>query len=265
MSLLPVKKFGEEGLKLSLLGIGTTWFGRPWPPGNPSYTYPDSKEINDYLNKIFATMDNAEAMIMIDTSASYGLSEKRVGEYFRTKKELLSRAFIATKWGEEFNISTGVCTLNHSKKNLIVSVKKSLSCLGKIDLLYIHRTSIEVLKDHEVIDEMKKIKKHHYGHINYIGASFSNEGIWETAVKENLIGWLDAIQMPASVFLKAPDLIDKLPRKDIAIILNSPIRRGNNRPPKNIYADLLQHSEISVILTGTRHHLKETIGYFCKS
>lgn len=265
MSLLAIRQFGKTGLKIFLLGIGTTWFGRQWPPGNPYYTYPAFEEIDAYLDEVFSRIEDEKAAIMIDTAAAYGTSEKRIAEYFTKKQQLLPKSFIATKWGEEFDVSTGTSALNHSKKNLIASVKKSLSYLRKIDLLYIHRTSVEVLRDREIIDEMEKLKKQRYGQINYIGASISDEFVLSTAVKENLIGWLDAIQIPAFLFLKRADLINEVRKKQVSIVLNSPVRKCKDKSPKDIYDDLIKHEEISAILIGTRRHLIETIGYFSKS
>lgn len=265
MSSLPCRKVGKIKPLLCLMGIGTTWFGRPWPPNNHMYTCPSSLEIFRYLNKVFAKIKENNALLMIDTAAAYGQSEKKIGEYFKEKKGLLSKAFIATKWGEEFDIAKGISIINHSKEQLYISIKRSLDYLGKIDLLYIHRATNEVLSNSKIIVEMKKIKKQRFGHIRYIGASFSNEDALSIAIQDNLIGWMDTIQLPACVFLKRPDLIHTIRQNNISIVLNSPVRRGKNSPPKEIYADLSRHDEISTILTGTRHHLTETIGYFLTS
>jgi quinolinate synthase len=68
------------------------------------------------------------------------------------------------------------------------------------------------------------------------------------------------IQMPADLFIKRIDLASRLQAKGIAIVTNSLIRniKGN---PRNLYQKLLEYNEISVILTGTRNHLDETLEY----
>lgn len=263
--LRPIRELGKDKIKVFCLGIGTTWFGRPWPPQNPFYTYPDSKEISNYFDKVFSKMNDKETKVMIDTSPAYGLSEQKIGDYFENNQELALKSFIATKWGEEFDMSIGISTINHSKDNLIASVKRSLSCLKKIDLLYIHRTSNEVLKNDEVVEEMRKMKNQGYGNIHYIGASFSNEDALHAAIKANLINYMDVIQIPAAVFLKRPDLVRVILQKDIGIVLNSPVRKSAKKPPGEIFAELTRYEETSVILTGTRNHLEETIGYFFKT
>ncbi|HAZ10638.1 MAG TPA: hypothetical protein DCY56_05995 [Candidatus Omnitrophica bacterium] len=265
MAFLPYRKLGKNKPLVYLLGIGTTWFGRPWPPDNHAYTYPLSLEIFHYLDEVFAKIKKNNALLMVDTAAAYGQSEKKIGAYFKKRKDLLSKTFIATKWGEEFDIAKGISTINHSKEQLQISVKRSLAHLGKIDLLYIHQASSEVLSNVKVIAEMKKLKKQRFSHIQYLGASFSSEDALNNAVQDNLIGCMDVLQLPACIFLKRPDLIRIIRQNHISIVLNSPIRKSEGAPPKEIFTDLLRHDEISVILTGTRHHLKETIGYFLTS
>ena len=47
------------------------------------------------------------------------------------------------------------------------------------------------------------------------------------------------------------------------VVVNSPIRRGAaGLSPSVLYQQLIENPNISVILTGTRNHLNETIGYF---
>jgi len=263
MPYLPHKNISESGPEAYLLGIGTTWFGRPWPPENSSYSHPDLEEITDYLNKAFSYTDNQMAKLMIDTSSSYGVSEEKIGQYFKSQKQLLEQTLIATKWGEEFNASSGSCKLEHSLNQLRSSFERSLIRLGKIDILYIHRTNNEVLNNKTVIDEMKQLKTD--DKLKFIGASFSNEKTLEEAIGDNLTDWCDLIQLPASVLLERPDLISKIKQDNTAIVVNSPIRKGANKPPKEIYQQLISHQEIAVILTGTRNHLEETVGYFSSS
>src|SRR3990172_10813473 len=105
--LRPIRELGKDKIKVFCLGIGTTWFGRPWPPQNPFYTYPDSKEISNYFDKVFSKMNDKETKVMIDTSPAYGLSEQKIGDYFENNQELVLKSFIATKWGEEFDVSIG--------------------------------------------------------------------------------------------------------------------------------------------------------------
>ncbi len=259
-----IREFGKTSKKFFVLGAGTIWFGRTWPPSGNSYAYPSSEEVNAYLDKVFEKMSNAEEVVMLDTAPAYGTSEERIGEYLRTRG-LLLKVFIATKWGAEFDSVTDTSTLHHTKEHLIFSVNRSILRLSKIDLLYIHGTTVEVLKNQDIINEMERMKEEHYGGIQYIGASISDEKVLEQAVKEDLLKDLDVVQMPGSLFLKRSDLIEHISGKGIAIVVNSPISKSEkDKNPEAIYADLLKQPGLSIILTGTRYHLNETLEYISK-
>jgi hypothetical protein len=94
-----LRDFGKTGLQFFPLGAGTIWLGRQWPTDNRNYTYPANTEINKYLDTVFAKMGNAQGVVLIDTAAAYGLSEEKLGEYFRSHPDNFNKAFIATKWG----------------------------------------------------------------------------------------------------------------------------------------------------------------------
>ena len=76
-------------MNLIKLGIGTTWFGRKWPPNNNNYNAPDFDEIENHFNKVFGMLKNGE-MLMIDTAPSYGDSEEKIGRA-KTYEEHLQR------------------------------------------------------------------------------------------------------------------------------------------------------------------------------
>jgi hypothetical protein len=62
---------------------------------------------------------------------------------------------------------------------------------------------------------------------------------------------------------RATDLLraEKLAEQSKAIVLNSPIRWGKEKAPKDVYSELFRDPKVSIVLTGTRHHLSETVGY----
>ncbi|MBU4342484.1 MAG: aldo/keto reductase [Candidatus Omnitrophica bacterium] len=258
------REFGKTGLRFFPLGMGTIWLGREWPIGDSSYTVPGLDEIGNHLDKAFARMGNEEGWVMIDTAAAYGSSEEEIGKYLRKKPDLSQKAFIATKWGEDYNTQTKESSHDYSKKNLISSVDRSLSNLGKIDLLYIHGTGgldqvLGVLKDREVIGEMQGMRKTR--NVQYLGISISNTDILNTALGEDLLDPFDVVQIPIWLFEQQSDLVDRIYKKGIAIVINSPVRKGGEAAPAENYASLLSNDRVAMVLTGTRHHLDETIGY----
>lgn len=260
------RPFGKTDLKFFPLGLGTIWLGRQWPPGNTAYVDPTPQEVEFYLLEAFAKMKNSDGMVMVDTAPAYGFSEERLGQFFDKHPELAEKAFVSTKWGEEFpEAGEPAGRVDHSVEHLKFSVDRSLERLGKhgkIDVLYIHKTSWEVLQDPAVRKAMLEMKQNRYGGIRFLGASISVEGILEEAVKQGAIDWLDVLQLPAPLFEKRQDLMERIHTKGIAIVLNSPIRLAKNQEPRDVFLRLAADPKMSVILTGTRTHLQETIGYF---
>lgn len=257
-------KFGDTGLEFFCLGVGTLWFGRRWPMDNQSYILPEDREIEDYLDSALEKTANLEGAALLDTAAAYGLSETRIGEYFRRRPARFKKTFIVTKWGEEFDLSAQRSVYDHSAEWLQRSVARSLERLGRIDLLLIHGTTVEVLRDANVTSAMQNMKTGGYGGIRYVGASISREDVLEQAMARNLLDFADAIQLPADLFLKRPDLTAALNARGKALMLNSIVRnaaKGAGKSPKQVFAELLGHEVPSMLLIGTRHHLAETIGY----
>lgn len=244
------------------LGIGTVWFGRRYPSDDSAYVQPEIHEVLSHLDKAFYSIDRDGKMLMIDTAASYGYSEQRLGVFLQNA--VRNRLIVATKWGEEFDTATEKSKVDHSLENLEKSVDRSLRRLGKIDILYIHRTTISVLEDWDVIGKMTEMRNSGYGGIKMIGVSISYKDarVLDEALKQGLLGWCDIIQFSVNMFLKRPDLVKKLKDYGIKIVLNSPIRWNRDRAPSEVYAEILKHDGIYAILTGTRHHLKETFGYY---
>lgn len=168
------RSFGKTGLKFHLLGLGTIWFGRRWLPNNDAYEYPKAEEIEQCFDIAFQQIINEDGILFLDTAASYGLSEQRIGEYFRSRPGTREKTFICTKWGEWFNVENERSIIDFSKENLIRSIERSSAHLGRFDLLYFHmpgnRTEyLEVFKDRRVMDELERIKKENRHGIKYLG------------------------------------------------------------------------------------------------
>jgi len=252
--------FGNTKQQFYPLGLGTIWFGRPWPMDNKNYYFPEDKEILDFLHKAFSNMGNAQGTVMIDTAAAYGHSEEKLGVLLKANPAFYNKAFVATKWGEEFDLTTGTSVIDHSLARLKASTARSRSRLGKIDLLYIHGTTRAVLSDEAVMAVMRTMKQERYAGIKYIGASISQEEVLEYAAETLSLG-LDVIQMPAWLLQKRADLIDILSERGVAIVLNSVVRDNRSAGPRDRYRDFLNNDKVAMILTGTRNHLIETIGY----
>lgn len=248
------------------LGLGTVWMGRHWPENKP-YAKPNLSEIENYLINAFKYIGNDKGLVTLDTAASYGLSEERIGEFLEARPDLKSRAFIATKWGEEMPTKLGERgKTDFSVDHLRLSVERSIKRLknNKINLLYIHSASLDVLRDEAVKNAMTEMKENKTHKIQYIGATISKEETLEQAVNEGSINWLDSIQIPIGLYTVRDDLVQSIYEKGIAIVLNSVVRKGPNQDPGKIFERLFQDERLAMILTGTRNHLLDTIGYLHK-
>lgn len=263
------RSFGQSGLHFSPLGIGTIWFGRKWPPNNHDYVKPDSEEIEKYMMTCLSSLSTkSNELVMIDTATGYGYTEEKLGQFYNRYPHLAEKSFIATKFGHERHGGPPVHSI--SVETLHKDIKKSAAYLPKIDLIYSHVTSsipeeeaLSFLRDNDVKKALLKYKEEHYGGLQYIGSSISNINVLTTAFAEGLLEYLDVIQLPAWMVHEKPDIISQLYSSGLAVVVNSPVRHlVGKKSFANCYTEIWDNKHISMILTGTRRHLSETLGYF---
>jgi hypothetical protein len=94
-----------------------------------------------------------------------------------------------------------------------------------------------------------------------LGTSISDAAILKEASEGDLLTPFDVVQMPAPIFWEEFDILQSIHEAGKAIVLNSPIRKSDGNDPKASYSRLLNQPEVSLILTGTRTHLAETVAY----
>jgi aryl-alcohol dehydrogenase-like predicted oxidoreductase/oxalate decarboxylase/phosphoglucose isomerase-like protein (cupin superfamily) len=257
-----LKPFGKTGFDFFPIGLGTIWFGREWPMGDRNYVSPSDVEIERHLMTAFSEMGNRDGLVMIDTAAAYGLSERKIGGFFRKHPDFVNKAFIATKWGERFDIETGRSVADHSVNSLLYSLAESRKHLPKIDLFYIHKATVEVLQQNVLVEIMKGLKTGREAGIKLIGVSISDAAELEKVIEAGLLEGFDVLQTSADVARQRRDLIEAVDKQGIAIVINSPVRKAPaGITAKSVYQGLLNDNKISMVLTGTRHHLEETIEY----
>lgn len=256
---LPMAKFPTDQkfsyLQMPILGLGTIWMGRRWPENNKNYQKPSNDEVGKYLSVAY------EAGIrMFDTAAAYGLSEEVLGSYFKLNDGLVPEIFIATKWGEDFDLTLEKSKVDQSVSNLLSSFKRSQEYLPKIDLLYIHKADSEVLSGLAIKEGMLSLvgeKK-----IRFVGASISDVSALEKVVEKDVL-WVDFLQTSAPTIRSRPDLIEQVFNKGIAVVVNSPIRKmPEGMTPRESFLELANNPHVSVVLTGSRTHLEDTIEFF---
>lgn len=122
------------------LGAGLTRLGRPW--GVRRAPVPSEEEARKFLACALAL-----GVRTFDTAPSYGSSEARLGAFLTSLgPEARAVAFIATKFGEQWNPDTGDVAVDHSYDALARSLEASLHRLGAIDLVQLHRTTPDALR-----------------------------------------------------------------------------------------------------------------------
>jgi len=238
------------------LGVGTIWMGRPWPMDNQNYFSPNEAEVNAFLLTAYQA-----GIKHFDTAAAYGMAEQRLGQFLNQHPEVVEdrEVQIATKWGEEWTPEAG-SIMDNSLANCRASFARSLNCLPRIDVLYFHKPTVEALGNNEirsVIEWWQGI-----GLIKYSGVSVSNPDLLSQLWDAKLL-WPDWLQISSRVIWNNEPLVKDIAESGKRIVVNAPVRAmPEGKTAKEAYQELAAKPYVSTVLTGTRYHLLETIGYF---
>lgn len=185
------KRFGQSGLHVSELCLGTMTFGEDWGWGA-------SKEES---KKIFDAFANAGGNF-VDTSCNYtnGTSETFVGEFVNGERD---RFVIATKYslrvgkGHAADPNYG----GNSRKSMVRNVEQSLKRLNTdhIDLLYLHMWDFMT-----PVEEVLQSAHHLIASGKVLYFAFSDTPAWVVSyalAKADDFGWPRpiALQVPYSI------------------------------------------------------------------
>ena len=111
-----------------------------------------------------------------------------------------------------------------------------------------------------LLEAMVALRSSRRGGLSMIGASISRrDSLALASAGQGAV--FDVVQMPAWLFFERPDDVDALTQSGVAIVVNGPFRTADGLEPRAAYTRLLQAPQAPVILTGTRHHIAETLGY----
>jgi aryl-alcohol dehydrogenase-like predicted oxidoreductase len=215
--MMRYKLFGNSGLRVSELCLGTMTFGEEWG-------YGASKEVS---HQIFETFLQAGGNFL-DTANLYtnGTSERYLGEFVQAEREHL---VLATKYsmaspGHDPNAA------GNQRKNLVQSLEASLKRLGTdyIDLYFVHiwdfLTPIE-----EVMQALSDVVR--AGKVLYVG--ISNTPAWIVSRANTLAelrGWtaFTGIQVEYSLIERTAEreLLPMARSLDLAVTVWSPLASG---------------------------------------
>lgn len=246
---------GEKQFGLGLIGIG-----RPWGvvPGK----VPSEAEAREFLEYAFES-----GVRYFDTAPSYGSSEERVGAFLRSLSSAdRAQVTVATKFGEHWNREKGEPYVDHSYDALARSLERSLRLLGRIDVLQLHKTSVEVLRSRDLERAWESARQ---SGVKAIGPSVSDVESAHAACED---GRYEMIQLPLNhwwaVFVET---LEPLESKGMWVVSNRPFAMGRTvvespgaQAKLDAFRFLLNLPFRGVILSGTKSkaHLAENLHAF---
>lgn len=152
--MMEKKAFGNTGLWVSPVGLGTVKIGR-----NQQVKYPIPFEIpnDDAVRKLLQTALEL-GVNLIDTAPAYGNSEERLGKLLPGTR---SDWHIVTKVGEEF--IDGQSRFDFSKSHIRYSIERSLKLLHTdyLDTVLVHSNGddLDIINRFGALDILADIKK----------------------------------------------------------------------------------------------------------
>jgi aryl-alcohol dehydrogenase-like predicted oxidoreductase len=236
------------------LGLGLIGIGRPWGHTNP--VVPPESEA-------FRLLDTALELgvYYLDTAASYGLSEERLGRWLRVLPRAdRDRLTIATKFGEHWDAEHDQPYVDHSFDALRRSFDRSIELLGRVDVLQLHKTTPEVLRT----DDLSRAWEYALsGGVREIGPSVSDVASAEIALSDPRYR---VMQLPFN--RNKRDFEPVLERAaHLRVLVNRPFAMGamlyEEAPvdKREAFAFVIAHVRSGVVLTGTKspEHLAENV------
>ncbi|MGF9757406.1 aldo/keto reductase [Microvirga sp. 0TCS3.31] len=232
------------GLKL---GLGLLSISRAW--GVTQSTPPDENEAQALLAKALDL-----GISIFDTAPAYAESEARFGRFLSAlEPSVRSGLTIMTKAGEHWDFGRNSSFVDHSRDALIRSIDRSLSLLGTIDVLQIHKATSDVITHPDVIAAMDYARR---CGVTVFGASISDVAAGRLALESGLY---DALQLPLN--LSSTNMAPLLPELEASgriAIVNRPFAMGGllvGQPFEEAAAAAFRYIEEqlpgAVILSGT--------------
>ena len=246
------------------LGLGLVSIGRTW--GHSPALPPAETEARALLEEAFRL-----GIVVYDTAPAYGTSEERFGAFLRTlTQEQRETIFVATKFGEHWN-EDGTTRVDHSYDALMRSLDRSVELLRDIDLIQVHKASVEALRSEGLKWALEAVQAME---IPQIGASVSDAAAARLAIEMGF-HWL---QFPFNLLQRDFLPVLELARaKDIRVMTNRALANGaalaglpemaRMEAIAESFRFIRQHHQEGAVLTGTKSlgHLRESVELWHKS
>ena len=158
------RELGKTGLRVSLLGLGAVAFGRT--DGLKYAATPRLPSMRDLSELLTAARD--AGVNLIDTAPAYGVSEERLGELLRGRRD---EWVLCTKVGEIFE--SGTSRWDFSPEHTRRSVHESLRRLrtDRLDVVLVHSNGddLEIMLNLGTLQMLAQLKQE--GSIRAFGMS----------------------------------------------------------------------------------------------
>ena len=241
-------------LGLGLVSIGRRWgFHQVAPPSN-----------RDAIALLTHAVDLG--IRFFDTAPAYATSEHILGQFLNNTETPRDKLVIATKMGEFWNDARGDSVVSHAYDDLVASIEKSISLLGSIDILQVHKATKANLG---TSDLMKSLDYAEAKGVKAFGASVSD---YETALQACESNRFTFIQFPYnSDSTQLHDIFDLAKERGIKLLINRPLAMGklasdvgDRGAIERAFKFILQEQFDGWVLTGTSSplHLSENIKAF---
>ncbi len=236
--------FPPDGLEL---GLGLLAMGRSW--GVAGAAPPSDADAMQLLETAFGL-----GIRVLDTAPAYGSSERRLGRFLSgLAAAQRERLVVMTKAGENWDPDAG-STVDHSADGLRRSIDASLALLGRIDVLQIHKATVDNVASDGVAKAIAYAKT---CGVRWFGASVPDLATGEAAIAAGLY---DTLQFPlnAAAATLAPLAGDIASAGGFAIV-NRPFAMGASvaqagdpaGPAREAFRFVGAHVPRGVVLTGT--------------
>lgn len=246
------------------LGLGLLSIGREW--GVVSGQPPPEADAERLLETAIAL-----GIRFFDTAPAYGDSEAIFGRFLRQVDRVVARNLIvATKCGIHWDVELQKDYDDHSYDALCRSIDQSASRLPRIDVLQLHRASVEAIASPDV---RKAFEYAQSIGIKQFGVSVKDVPAAQLAIADDLFGYIqfpmNAKYTPMEVVIHAANASGK------QILVNRPYSMGAllydddrqlklNSVRQSSFEFILKRRFAGYVLTGTKSpdHLRENVEAF---
>lgn len=151
--MLPKRAFGNTGIDVSILGLGTVKLGRDQGVKYPNgFTIPDDARARELI-----ALARDLGINLIDTAPAYGNSEERLGTLLQGQRD---QWVICSKVGEEF--AEGQSFFDFTPEHTRFSIERSLKRLNTdvIDMVLVHSDGNDetIIRQFGTLDALATLK-----------------------------------------------------------------------------------------------------------